>query len=196
MLRIVIATVVGAIVIFAWGFISHMATPLGEMGLDMLPGDQQILADVQAHVTEPGFYFFPAIVDNPTDEQTAEWTARYESGPRGALIYDPTGDAPMSPKQLGIEFIAGAAAAFILVMIAIPARVNWLTGALLGGAMGLFAWASIDLSYWNWYRFPTLFTEAQLIDQVAGWTITGLVVGIISRWRRSPRSPAPDLSTP
>lgn len=57
-------------------------------------------------------------------------------------------------------------------------------GSLLRRAvagLGLFAWISISLSYWNWYAFPADFVVAEGIDQVAGWFLAGLAVAKTAR---------------
>ena len=46
---------------------------------------------------------------------------------------------------------------------------------------GLAAWLSIEVSYWNWYGFPANYALAQLIDQVGGFLVAGLLVAKIVR---------------
>ena len=43
-------------------------------------------------------------------------------------------------------------------------------------AAALFSWLSVMVPYWNWYRFPTSFTVAGLIEQVVGWLLAGAVM--------------------
>ncbi len=50
---------------------------------------------------------------------------------------------------------------------------------LVVGLLGLLAWLSISASHWIWYGFPTAFVGAELIDQVVGWLVTGLVIAKI-----------------
>ena len=51
------------------------------------------------------------------------------------------------------------------------------------GLLGLFEWADLGVSYWNWDGFPTVFTGAALVDQVVGWTLAGLAMAAILRGR-------------
>ena len=51
------------------------------------------------------------------------------------------------------------------------------------GLMGVFEWLDINVSYWNWYKFPTAFTVASLVEQLIGWTLAGLVMALILRPR-------------
>jgi hypothetical protein len=51
------------------------------------------------------------------------------------------------------------------------------------GLLGLFEWLDINVSYWNWYKFPTAYTLAALVEQLVGWTLAGLVMALILRGR-------------
>jgi hypothetical protein len=66
-----------------------------------------------------------------------------------------------------------------------------LIGGIVGGSygqrvlfvalLGLIAWLSINVSYWNWYGFPTAFVLGEGIDQVVGWLLAGLAMAKIIR---------------
>lgn len=56
--------------------------------------------------------------------------------------------------------------------------------AALAGGVVVFVW-SISVSYWNWYKFPTSFTVAALIEQVIGWMLAGLVIALVLRGQRA-----------
>jgi len=55
---------------------------------------------------------------------------------------------------------------------------------LIVALLGLFAWLSITVSYWNWYRFPSAYAVAEAIDQVGGWLCGGLVLAAVFRGAR------------
>jgi hypothetical protein len=42
--------------------------------------------------------------------------------------------------------------------------------------MGLFAWLTVSVPHWNWYRFPAAFTTGEGLDGVIGWLLGGLVI--------------------
>ncbi len=49
--------------------------------------------------------------------------------------------------------------------------------AVFVALFGLFAGVEIDLSYWNWYGFPTSYTLSYIVQHVIGWFLAGLVLG-------------------
>ena len=42
MARIVIGGIVAGIILFFWGFVSHMLLPIGEMGLQIIPHEEEL----------------------------------------------------------------------------------------------------------------------------------------------------------
>ncbi len=182
MKRIAIAAVAGGIAMFLWGAISHMMTPLGEAGLSNLPAEEPVVDALRANVPEPGFYMFPGMDERArtTDEGRKEWERRYAAGPNGLLIYSPRGAAPMTARQLGIELLADILAVAVAAWAASQARTYGRRLAVVT-AFGLAAWLSIEVSYWNWYGFPCAYSLAQLLDQVMGFLLAGLVVAWIVR---------------
>jgi len=185
--RVLIASLLGAVVVFAWGAVSHMALPIGDMGVKPLPSEAVVLGSIKRAVPERGAYLFPS---PPRDEgmsaeemaeATERWKEAYAAGPRGMLIFDPSGDDPMSPRMLGIEFLGGLMAAFVASMLCVGLRAPYVVRVLAIGALGVFAWLAIDVSYWNWYRFPDEFALMGLIDQAAGWLLAGVPIAAIAR---------------
>src|SRR4051794_20716805 len=118
-MRIVIAAIVGGIVMFMWGAVSHMLTPIGEMGMKTIPNETAVVSTLQSNLNEPGFYFIPGMDMSKelTPEEKAAWAAKYEKGPNAIVIYQPTGETPMSPKQFGIELASNIAAALVVALL-------------------------------------------------------------------------------
>ena len=184
-MRIIIAGIIGGIVMFMWGAVSHMVLPVGEMGLKAIPNETAVVADLRANITEPGMYFIPGMDMSraQTPEEEAAWTEKYTAGPNALLIYHPTGETPMSPRQFAAELGTD-----ILASIFVALFFTWMTPSfskrvVLATLIGLVAWLSIDVSYWNWFRFPGSFIAGELVDQVVGWFAAGLVMAFIAKPR-------------
>ncbi|MEO8647976.1 MAG: hypothetical protein ABI539_02300 [Acidobacteriota bacterium] len=186
-MRILIAGIVGGIVMFMWGAFSHMVIGMGEAGVKNAPNEPAVVAALKANLTEPGFYFVPGM--DMSREQTAEekaaWTAAYTTGPNAIIVYHPTGETPMSPRQFGVELGSNIAAALIVALF-----FTWLTPSFskrvaLATLVGLVAWLSVNVSYWNWYRFPGSMMASELIEELIGWFLVGLVMAFIVRSGRT-----------
>jgi len=51
----------------------------------------------------------------------------------------------------------------------------------LATLIGLAAWLSINVSYWDWYRFPANFVASELLEQIVGWGLSGAAMAMILR---------------
>ena len=188
--RRLLAAIAGGIVVFVWSAVSHMALGLGSAGIRTIPNEERMAQAIRGVVTEPGLYFFPGLDPSRkmTPEEERAWTEKYRRGPSGILVVQPSGREPMEPTQFVVELLAdilaAGVAAFILAGLGGPLLAR--AGAV--GLLGVFEWADISVSYWNWYKFPTLYTGAALVEQVVGWTLAGLVMALVLRSR--PSAPA------
>jgi hypothetical protein len=187
--RVLLAGILAGVVSFLWGMLSHVVLNLGESSMKSIPAEPVVLRAMSAHITEPGFYFFPSMQDQPkgTLEQQkaaqAAYLKAYETRPHGVLIYSPP-NGPLNfgsrlARQLAIEVGCGLIAALLLSMAA--ASLPFGGRILFVALLGLFASMSVDAPYWNWYGFPTAYFRAQVIDEVAGWAVAGVVLATMIR---------------
>src|SRR5437899_4232935 len=177
-MRLIIATILGGIVMFGWGALSHMVLGLETKAVKTLPNEAPIAAALKSNISEPGFYFLPGYDTSRTlsaEEQTA-WMEKYAAGPNAILIYHPAGTLAFSPKQFGTQFGADIAVALVLSIILMFASVGFVRGLIISTLVGIAAWIAILVPYWNWYRFPDEFVLVGLIDQAAGFFLAGLVI--------------------
>jgi hypothetical protein len=186
--RRVMAAIAGGIVVFVWSALSHMALPLGTAGIQSIPNEERVAQAIRGTITEGGLYFFPGFDGSHkrTPEEERSWTERYRRGPSGILVVQPGGRDPMSPQQLVVELIADILAAGVAAFVLGGLGGSFVARAGAVGLLGVFEWLDINVSFWNWYKFPTAYTVAALIEQVVGWTLAGLVMALILRGRPGP----------
>ncbi|MFN0277400.1 MAG: hypothetical protein ACKVRN_02245 [Pyrinomonadaceae bacterium] len=184
-MRLIIAAVLAGIVMFIWGAFSHMVLGIGSAGMKPMPNEAVVAPAMKTNISEPGVYVVPWMDDlhNATEEQQAAFAAKYKEGPTAFLIYHPTGEDLMSMKQFGVELGSNIAAALVVGMILLLGAVSFSRGVTIATLVGLAGWLSINVSYWNWYRFPTNFVTPELIDQTVGWLLSGFVLAFILRRR-------------
>ncbi|HEX4932248.1 MAG TPA: hypothetical protein VFV33_03660 [Gemmatimonadaceae bacterium] len=178
--KVILAGIAAGVALFIWGFVSHMFTPLGTMGVSTHPHEAMLLPAIQQTTTAPGFYVFPGMdmTKKPTKEEEAAWAERYRTGPHGVLILGANGrdamDAPRLITELVTNLFTGILLAFLLGRLATGIG-SFVSGGILAFLIG---WTSISVPYWNWYSFPPTVTLVEMIDQVIGGAIVGLVVGL------------------
>jgi len=184
--KVVLWGILGGVLLFVWGAVSHMALGLYDTSIRSLPGEETLLPAMQTAITAPGFYFFPGIDEKTADEATKQkWMEKIKTGPTGILVYRPRGGEALSPRQLVTELLTNIAAILIAAWLLSQAPGLGFGGRVLFVTLlGLFTWLMVDVSYWNWYGFPTAYTLANFVDQVVGC----LLVGLLLAWAFRPRA--------
>jgi hypothetical protein len=185
--RKLLAGILGGLAFFAWSSIAHLATGLGETGIQEIPNEQAVVGVIKSNISSDGFYFFPGTgVPNPThSERMAAMQKKAEQhyvGPSGILIYHPEHPFGLDPKQLltelGTNIVQVLLAAFLLgqtTLASFAARWRFVTIA------GVLAAISTNVSYWNFYGFPGTYTMAYICMIAMGFVCAGLVVALMVR---------------
>lgn len=176
-MRILMAGLIGGLVMFMWGAISHTALPIGEMGMKVPTEQASAMAALAPGMQGPGVYLFPSPPreDWQDEAKMKAFAASAKEQPYAFVVYQPGGNpvnetmTPSLLKQWGSDTLGALVAAWILALGAFGFRKR----VLIAGALGLFAWLAISVPYWNWYQFPVDFTFANLVEQVAGWLFSG-----------------------
>jgi hypothetical protein len=189
--KLVVAALVGGLIVFAWGAIAHMATPLGMAGMSFLPDEGATIEGLRVSVPKTGMYIFPTAGMNSKNEaEQKAWTEKYRRGPSGIIVYKAEGTEPLSARYLVVEFISNVFAAFVaaLVVSMIPGPYSRRVFAVF--LFSIFAFLSLSVSYWNWYSYPATYIGAELVTEGIGWLLAGLAIARLAPGRLLPVSRA------
>lgn len=179
--RVLLGGLAGGVVLFLWGSLAHVVLPLGEVGLQSLPNEEPVVEAMRANITAPGLYFIPGIAPGQHRDEAAmkAWEEKAKRGPVGLLVYQVRGSGAMEPAQLGTEFVSNLAIGLLAGIILANLSGSFVTRTLLVGLMGLMSSLDLLVSEWNWYKFPTDYTLAQIIIQVVGFLLMGAAAAAI-----------------
>jgi hypothetical protein len=179
-MRLIIAALLGGLVVFAWGFVSHMMLPVGEMGHGMASNEEVVLSALQEGLpAREGVYHVPGLAPEQYNDEAAAaaYTAKALASPNAVIIYQPVGrDGMDMTPQLVKEWVTNTLSALLVAWVLALGAFGFGKRVAIATAMGLFAWLVVSVPYWNWYRFPTDFTLGSLIGIVVGWFLAGLVI--------------------
>jgi len=188
--RIFLAGLLGAIAMFAWTAIAHMALPLGEAGVQNTMDDEALLAAMKANVKDKdGLYTFPSMGLGPNAthaEQSAameKYGEKLEKNPAGFFLYHPAGSRPMNMgKFLTIEFVTELVEALLAVWLLAQTRIVTFGGRIgFVTTAGILAALATNVSYWNWWGFPGAYTASYMFIQIVGFFLVGVVAAIMFR---------------
>jgi hypothetical protein len=192
-IRILVATVVGAVLAFGWGAFSW-TSGLYDFAFRPMPGGVDSCAPLAAAVPEDGAYVYPCppVLQGMTPQQAAiaedAFLAEHRSGPLVMAIVRKKGVDPMSPTVLvrgfAIElFSAGLLAAVFGIAAKFGARPqDRLAMALL---VPLFAVLGTHGVLWNFFHLPDGYSIALFVDGLVAWSLAGVACAAIIRPSRS-----------
>src|ERR1700761_3548993 len=104
-MRILIAGLLGAIAMFIWTSIAHVATPLATIGFKQIPNEAPVLSAMQSSIGDhTGLYIYPWV--DPKDPKMMDKSmALMKTNPSGIMIYRPANsrNGGMGP-MLAMEF--------------------------------------------------------------------------------------------
>ena len=184
-MRVILAAVLGGLVMFAWGAVSHMVLNIETTAVKPMPNEDAMISAMKGSMSEPGVYFVPGMdmAKVTTEEEQLKWAVKYREGPTAMVIYQPTGAEAFSTHRFLVQAGADIGAAFLGAIILFLAATTFARGVIISLLVGVAGWTALLLPYWNWYRFPFEFVRADLIDQAAGWFLAGLVMAFLLRVR-------------
>jgi hypothetical protein len=181
-MRLIVAALLGGLVVFAWGFVSHMVLPVGEMGHGQAGNEDVVLSALQEGLpAREGVYHVPGLSPEAYKGQDeaaiAAYSAKAVANPNAVIFYQPVGrDGMAMTPQLVKEWVTNTLSALLVAWVLALGAFGFGRRVAIATAMGLFAWLVISVPYWNWYRFPLDFTLGSLIQNVVGWFLAGLAM--------------------
>jgi hypothetical protein len=195
--RVVLAGVLGGIAMFFWMSLAHVVLPLGETGVQEIGNEPAVLSSMHASLGEKsGLYLFPATGAGPnaTNQEKNAAMQHYDeklaANPSGLLVYHPPGETGMTARRLVTEFLTELLGAFLVVYLLSQTRLESFGGRLgFVTIAGVLASLGTNVSYWNWYGFPSNYTMVYMLTQVVGFVCVGLVAGALMR-EKAPRAVA------
>ena len=190
-MRILLAGILGGIAMFIWTSIAHMALPLGEAGINEIPNESAVLDAMKSSMGDKtGLYIFPGlgIGKDATHEQKSEamkqMQQRIATNPSGILMYHPPGRPFGFGKSLAVEFSTEVLQAILVIWLLAQTRIESF-GGRVGFVViaGILAAITTNVSYWNWYGFPSVYTISYILIEIVGFALVGIVAAMLLRKR-------------
>lgn len=182
-MRILLAGLLGAIAMYVWTSIAHMATPLATMGVSHLNNEQPVMDAVRADLGgKSGFYLYPWSEDMSAEGMKA-LQAKFDANGTALIVYRAPGTASVSmARPLIHEFISELVQALIAAwLLAQAAIAAYARRVLFVAAVGVAVGIGTNVSYHIWYGFPANYTVANVVIQVVGYLAAGLVIAAVLR---------------
>jgi uncharacterized membrane protein YkgB len=178
---------------FIWTSIAHMVLPLGEAGIREIPNESAVVTAMQRSIgDQTALYIFPGpgVGKNATRQEKNEamkhMSEKMAANPSGILMYHPPGRPFTFAKWLGIELCTELIQAILVVFVLARTGIASFAGRVgLALIIGVLAAVTTNISYWNWYGFPSVYTASYMCIQIISFVLVGVVAGVLLPKRAS-----------
>lgn len=186
MVRLVAASLIGGLVVFAWGSISWMVLTWHMTSMKPLPEADATFAAIQEKLPDSGVYYYPPMYEEGADEAAAEaWAEKRTGGPYiSMLIYSKSGYMEGMPRQFVTGYlleVVGAGLIACLICLAGPCLQSYGRRVMFACMIAIFATFAGPLMEWNWWEYPDEFATPMVLDGIIGWSLAGLAIAAIMK---------------
>jgi hypothetical protein len=110
---------------------------------------------------------------------------RIAANPSGILMYHPPGRQFAFGKSLAVEFSTEVLQAILVIWLLGQTRIGSFAGRV-GFVLvaGILASITTNVSYWNWYGFPGVYTASYMLIEIVGFVLVGVTAALLLRMRR------------
>jgi hypothetical protein len=179
MKKIVIATLVGAVIVFAFQALSWIVTPIHADALRYSDKDMEIRAFLSERLTDHAVYSFPGKPPGMSEEEHQAMMMEHANEPWMTVTYHPSMNMDMSGSML-TGFLYGILSVLIIVWILTAASdvfSSFGSRFFVCVLFGVFLVLNSSLADLNWWSTPWHFVSGELIDGLLTWTLCGLWLG-------------------
>ena len=181
MKQFVIASVVGAILVFVFQALSWMVLPIHTDSMRYTPAQDSLLSMMSRHLPADGVYALPFLppekMEDPDEQQKFSAST---AGKPWALVQYHQASTEMSGGMLGMGFLLDfLAVALVVCLLGLAGpRLTTFGGRFLAVmAFAGFTVLQSDLMSWNWWSTPGHFLKGEVLDHLLAWAVCGVWLG-------------------
>ena len=171
-----IGSIVGAILVFLWQFLSWTILPVHSGEAKYTPAEKEILNSLSA-LNEDGVYMLPGAPPGTSSADHQKLLKDLEGKPWVTVIYrssyKPDMVMPMIRGFL-IDLVLVFLLIYILTRAGTPTSMRIFAGSI---AVGLFTFLVGPYTMHNWFQTPTEAYIGHLLDAFVAWGLCGLWLG-------------------
>ena len=178
MRRMLLGTVVGGVVLFAWGVLFWAVLPFTSMATQLAPNEAAVAQALKDNLVASGVYYIPM---EGAQEMSAAWVEKYKAGPIAQIFFRREGGDPNDPMY----YVRGFG--YLLLLALLMAVVLKQAVGQLGSYMarvwfilftGLFATA-VAFSEAVWWEQSLSYHLLYAIFNITSWFFAGLAMAAV-----------------
>lgn len=169
-----IATLVGAIILFVWQFLSWAVLPVHHSEYGYTPNQDKILEALNQNLTEAGTYMIPGVPPGTPHEQAEAAMQSSIGKPWARVSYHKSFSTDMGMNMLR-GFTVDLLAIFLMVWLLLQfAEIS--TGKAIRASLSVGIIAYLTIPYLNniWFEEGS---AGHLVDAIVPWALIGVWLG-------------------
>jgi hypothetical protein len=176
MKKTIIATLVGAVIIFAWQSVSWVLLKHHDAAYKQVANQDSVMNSLNSFFTEEGQYVIPRADANASQKDQAEFTEKNIGKPWALVTYHKAYKGDMN-AALVRGFLISLVCVGLFVWLIGNNPGNMLTIIMKSIGVGLFAFLFVWYNGHNWFDTPWSVLHGELLDLVVGWGLCGIWLG-------------------
>ncbi len=173
----VIGSLVGAVIVFGWQFLSWNMLGIHNAGEKYTPEQDVIIATLSSALKEDGMYMVPIAPPGSDMKAHNEMAKKMDGKPFAGIMYNKSFDADMT-KPIIRGFLIDLALVLLVISILVRGGLPSFNGIFTGCiAVGLFSFLWQPYMQLNWFQVPWAAINGHLIDAIVAWGLCGLWLG-------------------
>ena len=172
-----IGSLVGAIIVFAWQFLSWTMLGIHDAEAKYSPAQDSILNYLSSTLKEDGIYMLPTVPPGSSMDEMNALGEKMNGKPWATVMYKSSYENGMTMPMIRgflIDLFLVFSLIYILTRGGIPTGMRVFAGSV---ALGFFTWLWGPYTNHNWYQVPMEAISGHLIDGVIAWGLVGLWLG-------------------
>ena len=173
----IIGSLVGAIIIFAWQFLSWSLLGIHNDAVKYHPAQDSIVNYLSSTITEDGSYMLPTGKPGSSRKEHEEMMTQMEGKPWASVIFHKEYHANIARRMIRgflVDIFLVFTLIYVLTRAGTPVPVRVLAGSV---AIGLFSFLWGPYTGHNWFDLPMGMLKGDLIDAIAAWGLCGVWLG-------------------
>ena len=172
-----IGSLVGAIIIFMWQFLSWNVLGIHETAVKYHPSQDSIVKYLSASITEDGAYMLPRAKPGLSRKECETFMEQQEGKPWASVIYHNKFESNMAmamTRGFLIDLFLAISLIYILTRAGTPTAMRIFAASIAVGLL-TFLWGPYTAH--NWMALPMDMIKGDLIDAFAAWGLCGIWLG-------------------
>ncbi len=185
-MKLIIASLLAALVSFTWGYVSWMVLGWHEAGWHDFKDEKVVAQVVKDNATSGrGIYVLPFMqepleIDSP-EEQKEKMEAHekaHEEGPYLYAIVRPGKTELNMPQNLIRSFLRSLIVAILLGALMTQLTMSYPGRLAFAAAIGAIIGLGSEAQMWIWFELPTRELIVNMADHFIEWTLAGSVLAL------------------